>query len=68
MAAGTGPAMGSTEWARHDDVALARSVRTRQVSAQQITAQAAAAVAQLNPKLEAVIELLDDAAQPWTNP
>ena len=57
---GTGLAMGWAEWARHDGVALAELVRTRQVSAQQVAAQAAAAVARLNPKLEAVIELFDD--------
>ena len=52
--------MGWADWARHDGVALAELVRTRQVSAQQVAAQAAAAVARLNPKLEAVIELFDD--------
>ena len=56
MAADTGPAMGWAEWGRHDGVALAELVRTRQVSAQQVVTQAAAAVARLNPKLEAVIE------------
>jgi amidase len=60
MAAETGLAMGWAEWARHDGVALADLVRTRQVSAQQVTAQAAAAVARLNPRLEAVIEVFDD--------
>ena len=60
MAADTGLAMGWADWARHDGVALAELVRTRQVSAQQVAAQAAAAVARLNPKLEAVIELFDD--------
>jgi amidase len=60
MAAEMGPAMAWAEWARHDGVALAELVRTRQVSAQQVTAQAAEAVARLNPKLEAVIELFDD--------
>ena len=53
-------AMGWAEWARLDGVALAELVRTRQVSAQQVTAQAAAAVERLNPKLEAVIEMFDD--------
>jgi amidase len=60
MAADTGLAMGWPDWARHDGVALAELIRTRQVSAQQVAAQAAAAVARLNPKLEAVIELFDD--------
>ena len=53
-------AMGWGDWARLDGVALAELVRTRQVSAQQVTAQAAAAVERLNPKLEAVIEVFDD--------
>jgi amidase len=60
MAAETGLAMSWAEWARHDGVALAELVRTQQVSPRQVTAQAAAAVARLNPKLEAVIEVFDD--------
>ena len=60
MAAETGLAMSWAEWARQDGVALAELVRSRQVSAQQVAAQAAVAVARLNPKLEAVIELFDD--------
>ncbi len=58
-------AMGWAEWAKHDGLALAELVRTRQVSAQQVANQAAAGVARLNPKLEAVIELFDDVR---TNP
>jgi amidase len=53
-------AMGWAEWAKHDGLALAELVRTRQVSAQQVAHRAAAGVARLNPKLEAVIELFDD--------
>lgn len=60
MANDTGLAMSWAEWARNDGVALAELVRSRQVSAQQVAAQAAAAVARLNPKLEAVIEVFDD--------
>ncbi len=60
MAADANLAMNWDEWARHDGVALAELVRTRQVSAQQLADQAAAAVERLNPKLEAVIELFDD--------
>ena len=60
MAADAGLAMGWAEWASRDGVALAELVRTRQVSAQQVATQAAVAVARLNPKLEAVIELFDD--------
>ena len=55
MASATCLAMSWEEWARHDGMALAELVRGRQVGAQQIAAQAAAAVARLNPKLEAVI-------------
>ena len=58
-------AMGWAEWAKHDGLALAELVRTRQVSAQQVANQAAVGVARLNPKLEAVIELFDDVR---TNP
>jgi len=58
-------AMGWAEWAKIDGLALARLVRTRQVSAQQVANQAAVGVARLNPKLEAVIELFDDVR---TNP
>ncbi|HXA26308.1 MAG TPA: amidase [Acetobacteraceae bacterium] len=60
MAAETGLAMSWEEWACHDGVALAERVRRRQVSTAQVAAQAAAAVARLNPKLEAVIEVFDD--------
>jgi amidase len=60
MAAEAGLAMGWEDWARHDGVALAQLVRTRQVSAAQVASQAAAAVDRLNPKLEAVIELFGD--------
>ena len=53
-------AMSWSEWARCDGLALAELVRTRQVSAHDVAAQAAAAVERLNPKLEAIIELFDD--------
>lgn len=55
-----GLAMSWDEWARHDGIALAERVRKREVSALQVTAQAAAAVARLNPRIEAVIEVFDD--------
>src|SRR3954462_14525564 len=48
MAAEAGLAMGWDEWARCDGVALAELVRGKQVSAPQVAAQAAAAVARLN--------------------
>ncbi len=53
-------AMGWAEWARHDGVALAGLVRKGEVSARDLAAQAAAGVAMLNPKLEAVLEIFQD--------
>jgi amidase len=53
-------AMGWDEWARHDAVALAELVRTKQVTARELAAQAAAGVARLNPRLQAVIEMFTD--------
>ncbi len=53
-------AMGWAEWARHDGVALAGLVRKGEVSARDLAAQAAAATAMLNPKLEAVLEIFQD--------
>src|SRR6266567_3236177 len=52
-----GPAMSSDEWGKRDAVALAELVRTKQVTAQELVAQAAAAVEQLNPKIGAVLEI-----------
>jgi amidase len=52
--------MGWDEWARHDAVALAGLVRTGEVTPRELTAQAAAAVSRLNPKLQAVIEVFAD--------
>ncbi|HEY8288250.1 MAG TPA: amidase [Acetobacteraceae bacterium] len=48
------------EWARHDATALADLVRTRQVTAGELAAQAQEAVARLNPRLQAVIEVFAD--------
>jgi amidase len=50
------------EWAKHDAVALAGLVRSGQVTPRDLAAQAAEAVAALNPKLQAVIELFEDVA------
>ena len=49
------------EWARHDAVALAGRVRAGDVTAAELATQAAAAIAQLNPRLSAVVEVFDDA-------
>ena len=56
----SGLAMSWDEWASHDGIALAERVRKREVSAQLVAAQAAAAVARLNPQIEAVIEVFAD--------
>ena len=49
------------EWARHDAVALAGRVRAGDVTAAELATQAAAAIAMLNPRLSAVVEVFDDA-------
>lgn len=59
-------AMSWDEWLAHDAVALAARVRTGELSAAEVAAQAAAAVQALNPRISAVIELFDDAlADPY---
>jgi len=52
--------MSWTEWARHDGVALAERVRTGQITAAELSAQAAAGIAMTNPALSAVVEVFDD--------
>ena len=54
-------AMSWDEWVQHDAVALAGRVRLGVVSAAELAAQAAAAVAKVNPTLSAVVEVFDDA-------
>lgn len=53
-------AMRWDEWADHDAVALAERVRKGEVSAAELAAQAAAAIAKTNPSLSAVVEVFDD--------
>jgi Asp-tRNA(Asn)/Glu-tRNA(Gln) amidotransferase A subunit family amidase len=48
------------EWARHDALALAELVRAKQVTPRELAQQAAAGIAALNPKLNAVIEVFAD--------
>lgn len=48
------------EWARQDAVGLAALVRQGQVTPVELAAQAAAAVAKVNPALSAVVEVFDD--------
>ena len=49
------------EWAAHDAVALAERVRRKELTATELAAQAAAAVSLVNPALQAVVEVFDDA-------
>jgi amidase len=51
------------EWSRLDGVALAERVRTGELTATELAAQAAAGVAKVNPALSAVVELFDDAIE-----
>ena len=54
-------AMSWDEWHQHDAVALAGRLRRGELTAAELAAQAAAAVALLNPTLGAVVEVFDDA-------
>ncbi|MCK8784784.1 amidase [Roseomonas sp. NAR14] len=49
------------EWTRHDAVALAGRVRAGELTPAEIAAQAAAAVAKVNPAVSAVVEVFGDA-------
>jgi amidase len=53
-------AMSWTEWAAHDATALADRVRAGEISPAELAAQTKAAVAGLNPALDAVVEIFDD--------
>jgi amidase len=53
-------AMSWDEWARHDATALAGRVRSGEIRPAELAAQVAAAVAKLNPALDAVVEIFDD--------
>jgi amidase len=55
-----GLAMSWEEWRRHDAVALADLVQSRRITPKELAAQAAEAVAQLDPQIEAVLGLYDD--------
>jgi amidase len=48
------------DWARHDATGLAALVRTRQATPRELLAQAAAAIAGLEPSLDAVLEVFGD--------
>src|SRR6266704_1608807 len=60
MKTSKGPAMSWEDWGKRDAVALAELVRTKQVTAQELVAQAAAAIEQLNPKIGAVLEVYEN--------
>jgi amidase/6-aminohexanoate-cyclic-dimer hydrolase len=56
------------EWADHDGVALATRVAKGELTAAELAAQAAAAIARVNPALSGVVEVFDDAvADPATD-
>ena len=56
----SGQLMTWQDWARQDATDLAALVRTKQASPREILAQAAAAIAKLEPALDAVLEVFDD--------
>ena len=53
-------AMSWEEWAKHDAAALAARIRAGELTGREAVAQAAAAVARLDPQLEAVLGLYED--------
>ena len=53
-------AMSWDEWASHDALGLAALVRNKQVAPRELAQQAAAGIAAVNPRLNAVIEVWDD--------
>jgi len=55
-----GPAMGWAEWLRHDATALAGLVRSGQLTAGEVVAQAAAGVGRVDDRLEGALELFHD--------
>jgi len=61
MAISTGLAMSWDEWRNHDTLALADRVRAKEVTVKELSAQAAEAVAQLDPAIEAVLGIYEDA-------
>jgi amidase len=53
-------AMSWDEWAAHDGIGLAERVRKGDVTAAELASQAAAGIAKVNPRLDAVVEVFDD--------
>jgi len=60
MARTAGLAMSWGEWHRHDALALADRVRAKEVAPSEACEQAAAAIARLDPAIEAVLGVFDD--------
>jgi amidase len=60
MTISNGLAMSWDEWPRHDAVALADLARAGKVTAKELCAQAAEAVARIDPQIEAVLGLYGD--------
>jgi amidase len=60
MAGGAGLAMSWNEWHRHDALALADRVRSKEVSTSELCAQGAVAIERLDPAIEAVLGMFDD--------
>ena len=61
MATSTGLAMSWDEWRNHDALALADRVRAKAVTAKELSAQAAEAIGRLDPVIEAVLGIYEDA-------
>jgi amidase len=60
MTNSSGLAMSWEEWRKHDAVALADLVRAKAVGPKELCAQAAVAIARIDPQIEAVLGLYDD--------
>ena len=61
MATSTSLAMSWEEWRKHDALALAGRVRAGEVTPKELSAQAMEAVARLDPVIEAVLGMYEDA-------
>jgi len=60
MAVSSGLAMSWKEWGKHDAVAAANLVRAKETTPRELAAQAAEAVARLDPAIEAVLGIYAD--------
>jgi amidase len=55
------PVMGWKEWSNYDAMGLAKLVQSKQVTPQELARQTVRAVQILNPRLEAILEIFEDA-------